>query len=403
MNKKKAMYYLALVVIALGLSAPLFISIFAKPLSSLPTISGYQGVDFIFDSVYFKDGWYDKTTTMNPNYKDYYDTSKPFTVSARDFGDRLNFDPDSSDNFLPNLHMEQMGFTADRDFTSNVYTWNIKIGETQSETIYKRFEIHRFKAVWEANIWLDGSGNEAYPDAKRVWQDAEIWIRVIPNNFQYVVNIPDNPTTVYIAPVYMAVDNAAWFSGKDDPNQAKDPSQAAAQDIFPEQRGVALGFYKTRRGVETDVEDEILSYQGLQLNPDVFRGEYWIRIGVDRFHADSNLEWGGLWGWNWKYPSLHLEFTIHVFVVGEWEVRLYKDEVPNLAPHPVDYYETGWTQFINGLLDFANSPLGWLFGLTGIFILIVIILAVTGVLTPLLLIISSFFFGKKASQKKRGR
>lgn len=389
--------FVAMLLVSLVLMTPLAVSI-GNSLSSTPIISGYQGLDFIYDSVHFKNYWYTSTTYTNPNYQQPF-SGGPYVASAHSFGDRLNLDPDMSDNRMPNLKSEQKGFSVDRQFVGDIYQWQW-VDEAQSTslyTVYKEFQMQEFKATWEMNLWLDGTYDEARPVDDFIWQDAELWIEVVSNNFAY---FEDNPNEVYIAPVYVACSNAEWYSGTDNPDESYDPSQGATQDIFPEVRGTALGIYPYRDGtVPQDVEGDALSYQGTNLDPSIFKDTYWLRIGVDRFGVDSEYVLGGLLGWDYAYPSLHLEFEIHVFVVGVWEVTLYGDEIPDLDPHPTDWGETALTALINGFLDFANSPLGWLLGLGGLILFAFVFLVASGAL-PYILVFILTLSGKKQTSTK---
>lgn len=399
-KKRNRKTLIALLFISLGLATPFLFAITAPTLFSTLNISGYQGLDFIYDSVYFKDYWYDSVSSNypNPNYDIVY--PEGFTASAKSFGDRLNFDPDSTNGYLPNLHMEQMGFAIDNEFIGDAYHWTWLDEEASDATydVYKEFQIQKVKCTWETNLWLDGTAGEAYPDQYRVWNDAEVWVNIQSKGYKY---FEDNPNEVYFAPVYIAVSNAEWYSGTDDPNNAKDPSQAGEQDIFPEVRGVAMGIYKEKGGLASsgeDIVDDVLVYEGYKLDPDIFRDDYWIRFGIDRFSADSELVLWGLGGWDYKYPSLHLEFSIHLFVVGEWDVKLYKGDIPDLEPHPVDWEETQWSQFANGLIEFFSSPLGMFLGLTGLALAIFVVLLASGVLTPLIALILPYLIGRKVKK-----
>lgn len=391
MKNMKNGTFIVLMLISLTLLTPLLISLSAETLETIPLISGYQGIDFIYDSVNYKNYWYSANTYgPNPNFNNK-------VASAHSFGDRLNLDPDSSGTGLPNLHAEQMGFTVDKDFFSDVDHWYFEVADTSSYTDYKEFQIQKFRCTWKMNLWLDGTYEEAKPEDLSRYFDAELWVQLVPQVTQY---FEGNPDELVIAPVYIAVENVEWYSGKDNPNQSLDPSQGSKQDIFPETRGVTMGIYRETGGSIENVEDQIKSYKGQLLDPNIFRDNYYIRFGIDRFSADSQYDL--FFWWNYKYPSLQLEMTVHVFAIGEWNVRLDKDEIPNLGPHQVDWGET-WTAMIGrSLIDFATSPLGWITGIIGLVLLVFVLLGVLGLLPTLVSFFGMIYAGKQMNKKDRG-
>lgn len=389
MNLKRSYKLITLLILSLCLLTPFIFAIGSRLGAVFPFISGYEGLSYRFDSVSYQNYWYDVNHYTNPNYYG----GQP--ASAHSFGERINFDPDASSTGRPNLHTEQMAFVVLPDTNETLAHWHVKVGETQTTEWYKDFQIDKYKAEWKINVWLDGTYNEAYPDLANQWRDAEVWIKVTPQDFDYFV---DNPSQVFFAPAYMTVKEAKWYSGQNDGFQ-EDNSQAMKQDIFPETVGVAMGFYPTRSQISpVNPSQQALSYNGVLLDPQIFRDEYWIRLGIDTFGADSQLVWFGLGGWDWKYPSLQLTFETDVLVVGEWEVKLDKGEVIDLQPHVTNYDETGWTEFARGFFEFWNSPLGWFLGLTGLVMTIIILLAVFGVLTPVLGLLAVVYGGKKSKK-----
>ena len=379
-------------------------------------ISGSQGLQPYFHSVYFREYWYDSTHKgPNDNYVDPY-TDDPAIASAHSFYDQVNFDADHFEHCLPNIHASMVPVTVDRDIEPNHYgPWRIKIDEktetftnesgtvTRTIEIFKEFEILRFKCDWSVNLWLDGKGAEISPDdwGESTYSDLELWLRIVPQRFCYFV---DNPKQVYFAPALMQLSqNAEWYYVDKDGDQHEDPSQGGKQDIFPEAQGETLGIFYAKGAQEVNLQNEVLSYQGALLDPAIFRNEYWIRFCLYRFRPTSF--WNDplhLTGYTVHLPSTQLKFLVYVFVVGEWEVKLYTDEIKPLEPHQTQWARSPWDQFWLDISDFLKSPWGILFTLISVFLIVFVILAVTGTLPAIAMLILSRKQGG-GRQKKRKR
>jgi hypothetical protein len=147
-----------------------------------------------------------------------------------------------------------------------------------------------------------------------------------------------------------------------------------SQDLIPKAAGETLGIYYTRGGTPVQMEATLLSYQGAQLDTSIFRNEYWTRIDLLNFKPINWFDYG-IWH-NWKYPSVMLEFTVYVFVVGRWTVYIGTGEVPSLSPHlPIVQTGNPINDFFNALAAWFSNPLTqfWL-----IIIVIVILLIFAG-------------------------
>ena len=362
-------------------------SVGAVKLLSVGYLTGYQGLEMRFNSIYYKGYWYTDTNPgPNPNYQNYEASVCEIRI------DRVNFDPDETKKHRANLRTSQQPVLVDTTVDPKTYgPWRIKVdeetklvpksNETHSWTeqvtteVYKEYQIERYRCEWRVNLWLDGPQDEGKPGATQHYYDLQLWIKVIPQSFVYFV---DNPDEVYFSPSYIGLDqDVTWRSGEHDPNDGeKDPDMAARCDLFPEAEGETCAIFYARGAEEVDLEGTILSYQGAQLDPAIFRDEYWIRIGVDRFLPRSVWELGGL-DWSWKYPSALMVFKVYVFVVGEWTVKLEKGEVKDLKSHQAGY---GSTTDIPGILGSILSgilynPFTWI-------IIAIIVIALLSIFAP---------------------
>lgn len=364
----------------------ILLAVYGVPfMGSVGYITGYQGLTPEITAVFFK--W----RFEGRQYEHMYTANDPFMgpwgkASALQFFDHLNFDPDTADSGKPNLKMSMQPITVDTLIpVKTIGNWQVKIESGVEEAgkiydVYKQFQIDEYRCTWSVNLWCDGPENEAHQDEDHWYYDAEIWVKLDPVAFAYYEG---NPDQLYFAPAYIGLsENAVWRSGKTEPNSgAIDYEMAGIQDIFPEAKGEVMGIFYELRGTEVNVKDEILKYEGIRLDPNLFRDEYWIRFGVDRFGAKSWYDW--VVYHKWRYPSANLQFQINVFVVGEWTVKLETGEVPELDPRIPYWWEKDWLTGISKVLGlFISSPFTYLW------ILIVIVI---------LYFVSKIIFGGKGA------
>jgi len=380
MSKKAALPVL-LVVILVAFVAPSQLQLF-----NIGYISGHQGLEFQFDSIYWKGYWYDSSHRgPNPNYDGE-------TASSCDFFDRVNFDPDDSSLRKPNLMASQGAFVVDTSVEPKTWEWQVKVSETSTTETYKVFRLYRFRCEWSMSLWLEGADGEAQPVEDTHYYDLQLWIKVVPKAFLYFT---DNPDRVYFAPALFQLQSIKWYGVTEDNTKIEDDYEVAQlQDIFPGALGETLGIFYSRGGAQVDIENVLLSYQGMQLDPQIFRDEYWIRIGVDRFMPLSWWEWGGLGGWSYRFPSALLKFQVYVFVVGEWTVTLQKgEEIPQEPHEPPQPVQPWWEKVWQGIVDWWNnlSPWTW-FGIGVFFWLLIIAMVVIALL---------WFFGLPAFLRKK--
>jgi len=344
-------------------------------LSTVGFISGYQGLQSYFDAVKFRNYWYDMDHRgPNPSYvlmhPTQYGKTEPQIASVAEFFDRLNLDPDYGDQYLPNLCASQTPVTVDT--TSEPKIWQWKVPERTEEVsgsnathtwmktfeIYREYQMMRYRCEWSINLWLAGPAGEAYPDTNRAWHDAEIWIKLEPTAFIY---FQDNPDQVFFSPALIQLQNIEWFSYKTSKDtEARDFSISQYEDLIPKAEGETLGIYYNKGGAPTgDMEQSYLSYQGKTLDPKIFRNAYWIKLSLLEYKPFSWFEWGGLAGWGWKYPSVKMKFLVHVFVIGQWTVRLEKGDIVELKVHETispPPQSVDINRFLRAIKEFFDDP-----------------------------------------------
>ena len=346
-------------------------------------LTGTQGLETQFNSVFFDGKWWSNN-------------EKSGSPSSMSFGYDMDFDPDAASDGYPDLCASQQPITVQTDMEPKSYVWNYKVGSKTFDngTIadeYKQFEMFRYRCTWAMNLWLSGPEWEAAVQNALVgttkdYGSTKVWLKLVPRSFVYFT---ENPDQVFFAPAYIGlVENVQWSGlNKDGSETVNDPQMLSSQDLIPKAGGEVVGIYYERGGGEVMTEDKLLSYQDTNLDPQIFRNEYWARISLLSFHSLSWYDLGLFH--NWKFPSAHMKFLVYLFVVGQWTVYIKTGEVPVLNPH------TPIAQVTDVLGDFLTNPwtLFWLFSLGSLLILVLLIIFAPGVLT----VIASLILGRRKS------
>jgi len=378
-------------------------------LGSIGYLTPTQGLEAEFHSIRWgtenvpPGSWWSNTECPGSIYNRQDGTPAP--NSQLSFGYELSFDPDEADRGMPDLMATQQPFTLDTDVEPKRYSWLVKVGSKTFQNgsiydVYTQFEMYRYKLSWAINLVLTGSSWESdghiydkayglpvYLQCRGAYYNAEIWIKLKPRAFVY---FKDNPDQVFFAPAYLGVDEIQ-FVGTDDKGQKTldDGDIKKTIDLIPKARGETLGIYYQRgAGDVVNLEDKVLQYQGIQLDPQVFRDEYWCRIILNVFKAYTWVDWGIYY--HYKYPSVNIKFYVYVLVVGKWTVYIKTGEVPKLEPHqPITNVNPPWWQ---GWSSWLANP--WTLLWTGIFALfaILIVIVILAIFAPgVLLSIASIF------------
>lgn len=300
--------------------------------------TAYQGLDVRFTAVTWNGYRYtSESYGPNPHYQLtgvelgdvlYWRGGGNFITehaSAHMFNDRLNLDPDHACNGLPNLMATCTPVIIDTDHP-DTYTWTLPSTTTTNtitnetgtynvtQTITPTFTMLKHDAYLDVNIYLEGSHREGYPDEYTHWNDAVIELEFTVNDFLYFLDNPSTPARHAIA--YVALqDNPEW----------NDWSVAEHQSIYPGAKGETLGVYMHDEAI---TEDQLLSYEGHDLDPRVFQHSYTIRLGIDTFKPVTVKR---PFDWYETMPSVKLSLILHVFTVGRDDV--VQTEWVRLEPH----------------------------------------------------------------------
>jgi hypothetical protein len=115
----------------------------------------------------------------------------------------------------------------------------------------------------------------------------------------------------------------------------------------PEVGGSAMSVFMQPFGQEapSNVESQVRSNEGKQLNPTYFRDSVYCVVNLDYFGSQDWYDW---LTFKSKGDTLALEITVYQFVVGEWIVQDWQDD-------PVDYIkpspESTWGWDIGGWFE----------------------------------------------------
>ena len=356
-------------------------------------LTGTQGLQAQFHSVYFNNAYWSTT-----------ETPSDANPSVMNFGYDMTFDPDGATVNRPDLCGTQQPITVDADVEPKKYSWQIKVetGKTLENgtivDVYKQYDMFRYQCDWATNVWLSGTENEAMGRSSIVPGDQEttlcnyagttIWLKVTPRSFVYFM---DTPKQLFFAPAYIGLSEEVTWASIDKKGQTiiDDVEIKSIEDIIPKAKGETVGIYYQRGGGDMATEDTYLKYQGQTLDPEIFRDEYWIRFSLLNFKPIN--WWTAFWlEHGWKFPSAYLHFLVYVFVVGEWEVYIKTGEVPKLEPHtPIVRYTTD-------IFDWLTNPwtLFWLGIIGSFFLLVLLIVFAPGLLT----VIAVLIFGRRKSR-----
>lgn len=187
--KVKALLVIAVIVIAgVAVSGGKF-----HGLSEIGFLTGTQGLEPQFHSLYFNNSWC--SATEKPSWAK--------EASSWSFGYTLDFDPDVKDEGWCDLLASQQPVTVDTQVEPKHYIWSVDEGKVtfQNGTKAKKitqFEVWRYRATWSVNIWLGGPEGETCDTTYLniiTWEPnyagSKLWIKLVPKNFVYFKENPE--------------------------------------------------------------------------------------------------------------------------------------------------------------------------------------------------------------------
>ena len=338
------------------------------PYLPLSTASNFEGPKTMFTGVEWYNTWYPGTGTFGSTLNgvsmtEHYDFDG---VTGTTVGS-ITTTRDSDGKYLEGFKISTSGIsgaTGQPTGPEQAYTWDI-VADDGSKDI---FRMELWKLHWTVNAW---SVTNNWADGCE-WSNLKVWIRVTLNDGTWYFD--NNPDQVYFAVAAIEVDN--W-------TRISEEGTIRTTQVSPSSQGELLTLDNGESG---DPTSSFYSYQGHALNPDMFRPYVNTWLSFDDFGPSVKVNLLGqiIGGAD---ASVQWRFNVWCFVVGQWHVLPgYSGDA---GQHNAGYDVTGnaIADWINGVLAgmgqwFAN-PLNAIAFWLIIVVIVVLILALTGVLAPI--------------------
>jgi len=241
-------------------------------------------------------------------------------------GTQLNFDPDDPRRGLPDLEGEMTTIFLPKDVSfGDVPSWipqsrAIALADKSGDPVevYEwiidktAYKMEEYDLKWfvsmEAGFDTYGIFDEEGNNQR--WSNAEIWFK-LDTSPNWIFEGADE---TYFTVAKIAVDYVE-----------KDGHDKDQIDVSPESQGTAVSLFYMPYGESINVDEE--NFRGFavgetHLNPEIFRNELYTMIRLDNFGTQAWWE-----GATRHYSSdvVTWEFTVKVFVVGQWELKDIQD------------------------------------------------------------------------------
>jgi len=310
------------------------------------------------------------------------------------FGTTMDFDPDEALYGQPNLVGEMSGVFVPRESLGpawipadwirtaveyihnpvNSWEWELKEAETNTTIKYRMEEWQlkwylsisaQWSADWNQFPWYENAQNHEY--SNKVYSNTEIWFKLDLTPIWYF----EGQTTAYFAIAKITLSDIA-FNGKLNTGETKEGKQAAEIKVTPESKGSYETLYYSLGGTSSKPEIPANQYQGKKLNPDLFTNYVYTYVSLNNF---GTRHWTDIWGQYASGDVVTMGFNVHVFVIGQWDVK----DVQDLQDYEdygknAQYGEAGWGIGLrDALADPKVQALITLLAAAGVFLLILLV------------------------------
>jgi len=382
---KKNKILVTIIIAILGLSFLASGSQLAQVTGPTGFNQGTQGLDFTWAGVL-----YNNQLWSAGHYPPGSGTTSPTTFG----GASLSFSPGNQGNAAngPALCGQVGAWTPTSTTPDQTIPWNITQVNADGSKTVTQVEMYRYPFHVAVDVYLAGTYQEAVGGAVALdepsWANSQVWLKIEPQNFVYFQNAPSE---FAIAPALIQCNGITWGSANapttpdtNGDNLLKYPANSVISNF--ESIGVSNGavqtIYYNLNGapVQNMSESNILSIQGQPLDPSIFRNSYYMKIDLSTWEAKINWAPLNFYIMSAEYPSVKLDFTGYVYVIGQWVTYFKPSEVVTLQPHPPQIVVNTGNAWINQILD-AFSGLAALLSLgtsslTWLIIIVVLVLAV---------------------------
>lgn len=289
-----------------------------RVLMSYPAyMTGYEGAHARFygvrdQGITYNEGLWDTTFKWDsPIEQGLYGNTPPIAGEMTSV-----FVPSESVGYQPSWIAPEWLLSATK--TKNpvdTYEWEMKDGD---ETIFYRMELWRLK--WYFSISSEPQDNGDIPQYEGVishprnsLKDTEVWFEFDLTPIWYF----NGTERAYFAIASLRltdIDFGALEAGKD-------PVEHDSRlRVTPESTSSILPIYYSGFG-GSRAEQNVHSYQGKELNPDLFRDRVYTYVTLNDFGVSAWWDWG----WFWKADVVTIGLDVDVFVIGEWKVKDIQD------------------------------------------------------------------------------
>lgn len=198
----------------------------------------------------------------------------------------------------------------------DTYEWELKDGD---ETIFYRMELWRLK--WYFSISSEPKDDGDIPQYEGVishprnnLEDTEVWFEFDLTPIWYF-NGTDRAYFAIASLRLTDIEYGALQGGGKDP-----VDHDSRLRVTPQSESSILPIYYAGFG-GSRAEQNVHSYQGKELNPDLFTDRVYSYFTLNDFGVSAWWDWG----WFWKADVVTIGLDVDVFVIGEWKVKDVQD------------------------------------------------------------------------------
>ena len=342
------------------------------PMQSIGYTSGYQGARAAFSAVRY-------------NGK----------MNEVRMGTAMDFDPDEAGFGQPNIIGEMSGVFVPRKSLgpawiptdwirtaveyihnpANSWEWELKEAETNTTLKYRMEEWQlkwyvsiaaQWSVDWTQIPWYENVQNREY--FNKLYSDTEIWFKLDLTPIWFF----EGQSTAYFAIAKITLSDIA-FAGKLQSGETEEGKKAAEIKVNPESKGSYLTMYYNLGGTAgSKPEIPATTYRGKKLNPALFTNYVYTYVGLNNF---GTRHWTDIWGHYASGDVVTMGFNVHVFVIGQWDVK----DVQDLKDYEdygkkAQYGEGGWgIGLADALADPKVQALLTLLAMAGFFLVILLV------------------------------
>ncbi len=317
-------------------------------LTPLSSISSYQGIHPSFAAVWYQGLYY--TTTLTHE-----------ATLSRIGPATMNFDPDKSNEGMPNLMGELRDIQIIEDLSvyepqaTMAHIANDFGGDIQPDRAYRTYEwevevegeIHTYvMELWLCSMEINlvvKPDNHPFPgigeQTNNRYKDTEVWLRLEASQEWGTYFQDVGVDNTYFGLAYLEL---AEITGSGDDLQMQ---------LLPMARWAAFDSYDTLGGqgvIPPTPDAQAASFQGATINPNVFKTEWFTKITLADF---GTYDWSLFGGGGYKSDSVNIKAIAHIFVVGEWIAQ-------PPAERDLEEHEPPWKRaWYQGFNDFLNKAM----------------------------------------------